>query len=66
MIQFDLSDFCKKAYDTTYVKTLYVKVNANCRIRRIYFSNRLYNEDELKFELRFFLPIQVTNSSNFI
>ena len=60
MIQFDLADFCKKLYGTTYVETLHVKVNASCRIRRIYFSDRLYNEDELKDEFKFFIPIQVS------
>lgn len=63
MIQFDMVDFCKKIYNTTYKETLCVKVNANCRVRRIYFSDRLYGEEELKYEFRFFLPIQVRNSS---
>ncbi|KAG0604948.1 hypothetical protein M758_9G021300 [Ceratodon purpureus] len=58
MIQFDLADFCAKVYGTTFVETLSVKINANCRIRHIYFSDRLYTEDELKYDYRFFLPIQ--------
>lgn len=32
---------------TNYVETLRVQVHANCRIRRIYFSDRLYSEEEL-------------------
>jgi hypothetical protein len=32
---------------TNYIETLRVQVHANCRIRRIYFSDRLYSEEEL-------------------
>merc|ERR1719361_315786 len=35
-----------------------VQIHANCRIRRIYFSDRLYSEDELPPEFKLFLPIQ--------
>ncbi|XP_073342552.1 cilia- and flagella-associated protein 20-like [Pagrus major] len=57
-IQFDLSDFTRRAYGTNYLETLRVQIHANCRIRRVYFSDRLYSEDELpaKFKLR--LPVQ--------
>ena len=34
-----------------------VQIHANCRIRRIYFSDRLYTEDELPPEFKLFLPI---------
>ena len=58
-IQFNLSDFTRRAYGTNYVETLRVQVHANCRIRRIYFSDRLYSEEELPPEFKLFLPIQV-------
>lgn len=61
-IQFNLSDFTRRAYGTNYIETLRVQVHANCRIRRIYFSDRLYSEDELPPEFKLFLPI-VKNSS---
>ncbi|EFJ05870.1 hypothetical protein SELMODRAFT_431175 [Selaginella moellendorffii] len=57
-IQFNLSDFTRRAYGTNYVETLCVQVHANCRIRRIYFSDRLYSEEELPAEYKLFLPIQ--------
>lgn len=60
MIQFDLVDFTKNIYGTKYVETLKVKVNANCRIRQMYFSDRYYREDELRDDLKYFLPIQVS------
>ena len=42
-IQFNLSDFTRRAYGTNYIETLRVQIHANCRIRRIYFSDRLYS-----------------------
>ena len=57
-IQFNLSDFTRRAYGTNYIETLTVQIHANCRIRRIYFSDRLYSEDELPPEFKLFLPIQ--------
>ncbi len=52
-IQFNLSDFTRRAYGTNYVETLRVQIHANCRVRRIYFSDRLYTEDELPTECAF-------------
>ncbi|CAK0850301.1 unnamed protein product [Prorocentrum cordatum] len=39
-IQFNLSDFTRRAYGTNYIETLRLQLHANCRIRRIYFSDR--------------------------
>merc|ERR1719289_796347 len=57
-IQFNLSDFTRRAYGTNYIETLRVQIHANCRIRRVYFSDRLYSEDELPAEFKLYLPIQ--------
>ena len=57
-IQFNLSDFTRRAYGTNYIETLRVQIHANCRIRRIYFSDRLYSEEELPSEFKLFLPAQ--------
>lgn len=62
-IQFNLSDFTRRAYGTNYVETLRVQIHANCRIRRVYFSDRLYSEDELPAEFKLFLPIQKPQQS---
>jgi hypothetical protein len=43
---------------TNYIETLRVQIHANCRIRRIYFSDKLYTEEELPPEFKLFLPIQ--------
>lgn len=63
-IQFNLSDFTRRAYGTNYIETLRVQIHANCRIRRIYFSDRLYSEDELPPEFKLFLPIVKNNEEN--
>jgi len=57
-IQFNLSDFTKRAYGSNYMETLRVQIHANCRVRRVYFSDRLYAEDELPAEFKLYLPIQ--------
>jgi len=57
-IQFNLSDFTRRAYGTNFIEALRVQIHANCRIRRIYFSDRLYTEEELPPEFKLFLPIQ--------
>lgn len=55
--QFNLADFTRRAYGTNYVETLRVQIHANARIRRVYFSDRLYSEEELPPEFKLFLPI---------
>ena len=57
-IQFNLADFTRRAYGTNYVETLRVQIHANCRIRRGYFSDRLYSEEELPAEFKLYLPVQ--------
>merc|ERR1719265_1860083 len=59
-IQFNLSDFTRRAYGTNYIETLRVQIHANCRIRRIYFSDRGYTYDWLPQEFKLFLPVQKT------
>ncbi|AWP21307.1 Cilia- and flagella-associated protein 20 [Scophthalmus maximus] len=56
--QFDLSDFTRKAYGTNYIETLRVQIHGSCRIRRVYFSDGLYSEDQLPAEFKLYLPFQ--------
>jgi len=62
-IQFNLSDFTRRAYGSNYIEILRVQIHANCRIRRIYFSDRLYSEEELPPEFKLFLPITQQNAN---
>eukprot|EP00923_Selenidium_pygospionis_P046102 GHVN01079546.1.p1 GENE.GHVN01079546.1~~GHVN01079546.1.p1 ORF type:complete len:138 (+),score=38.01 GHVN01079546.1:462-875(+) len=55
-IQFNLADFCRRAYGTNYVETLRVCVHANCRLRRIFFTDHLTSLDQLPTEFKLYLP----------
>ncbi|KAM7014963.1 cilia- and flagella-associated protein 20-like [Tautogolabrus adspersus] len=57
-MQFNLSDFTRRAFGTNFIETLRVQISANCQLRRVYFSDRLYSEDELPREYRLYLPVQ--------
>ena len=59
---FTCSDFTRRAYGTNYIETLRVQLHANCRIRRIYFSDRLYSEEELPPEYYTLFIALVANS----
>ena len=48
----------RRAHGTNYAETVRVTVHANCRVRRIYFADRPYGEEELPPEFKLFLPIQ--------
>lgn len=54
-IEINLADFCYRAHGTQYVETVYVRINANIRIRRIYFTDRLYAEEDKPLEYRLVL-----------
>lgn len=57
-IQFNLSDFTRRAYGTQFIETLRVQVHANVRLRRIYFAERLYTEEELPQDYKLYLPLE--------
>lgn len=56
-IVFNLGDYVKKGYGTNYSETSRVTIHANCRIRRVYFTDRAYTEEELPAEFKLFLPV---------
>uniref|UniRef100_A0A8C4PXT0 Cilia and flagella associated protein 20 n=1 Tax=Eptatretus burgeri TaxID=7764 RepID=A0A8C4PXT0_EPTBU len=64
-IHFNLLDFTRRAYGTNYIETLRVQIHANCRIRRVYFSDRLYSEDELPSEFKLYIPVQTKAKARF-
>jgi len=55
-IHMDLASYTKRAYGTNYTQTLQIQVNSNCRIRRIYFAEKMMNEEELPAALKLFSP----------
>ncbi|KAF0729056.1 cilia- and flagella-associated protein 20-like [Aphis craccivora] len=42
-----LAEITNQSFNTIYVETVRIQVHANCRLRRIYFSDQLYKDDEL-------------------
>lgn len=47
-----------RAYGTNYMETQRIQIHANCRVRRIYFSDRLYAEEELPRDYRIYLNVR--------
>ena len=65
-IQFNLSDFTRRAYGTNYIETLRISIHANCRIRRVYFSERLYNEEDLPDDFKLFAPKRMGSQNHLV
>jgi hypothetical protein len=57
-IKFNLDEFCSRAYGTRFTEALRVTVNANCRLRRIYFCDKSYTEAELPGEFKLFKVVR--------
>lgn len=55
-IEINLADFTHRAYGTRYVETVRIRVNASVRLRRIYFTDQLYTEEEKPKEYRLYVP----------
>ncbi|KPJ09620.1 UPF0468 protein C16orf80-like [Papilio machaon] len=56
-IQFNIAEFTRRAYNKQFVEVQNVKINANIRLRRIYFTERLVHPDELPNQYKLFFPI---------
>ena len=63
-IQFNLADFTRRAYGSNYLEATRLQIHASCRVRRIYFSDRLYSEDELPPDFKLYMPISNTNEKH--
>lgn len=51
-VEINLADFTHRAYGTRYVETVSIRINANVRLRRIYFTDQLYAEEDKPQEYR--------------
>lgn len=51
-ITFPLQDFTHRCYGTNYVQTLRIQIYANCRLRRVFFSDRVCTELELPMDFK--------------
>ena len=59
-IAINLVDLTRRVYGTGYVETNRVQVHANCRLRRIYFSDKLYDDSKLPPEFKLYIPKKTT------
>lgn len=51
-ITIPLQVYTMRCYGTNYVQTLRVQIYASCRLRRVFFSNKICTEEELPLEFR--------------
>jgi hypothetical protein len=63
-IHFNLTDFTRRAYGSNYLETLRVQIHANCRIRRIYFTDQLLSSNKLPDEYRAFSNVNNNDYNN--
>lgn len=56
-IQFNLAEFTRRAYKKQFVEVQKLKINANIRLRRVYFTERLIPEDQLPPEYKLYFPL---------
>ena len=57
-IHINFEDFVRKAFGTNYVETKRVKINANCRIRRIYYTEFPVNYKKIPPDYKVFAAIE--------
>lgn len=57
-VHINLEDFTKKAFGSKYVETKRVQVHANCRIRRIYFTEFPVNYKKIPPEYKVFAAVE--------
>lgn len=55
-VMFNLADFTKRAFNSNYVETMRLTIHANCRLRRVFFMDRLYHMEELPADFRLMQP----------
>ena len=65
-VHINLADFCEQAYGSIYLETLKVQIHGNCRLRRVYFSDKLYEESELPPEFRLFVDMDHKDDKKFV
>lgn len=62
-ISIDLDYIAQKAYSSRYMETKSVQIHANCRLRRVYFSDRIFHEDDLPPEFRLYKSLKSADTA---
>lgn len=55
-VKFDLNNFTQRAFKTSFIECLEVKINGNCRLRRAFFSVNDYAIETLDMEYVLCMP----------
>lgn len=51
----NLAELTRKIYGTHYVETTRVQIYANSRLRRVYFCDKLFGDEELPADFKVFV-----------
>jgi len=51
----NLAEMTKKVFGTEYKETVRIQIHANVRVRRVYFCDRIYGEDEVPLDFKLFI-----------
>ncbi|CAG7732173.1 unnamed protein product [Allacma fusca] len=54
-IHMNLADLTRKIYGTNFTEALRVQIHANCRLRRVYFCEKLYGDEEVPADFKVFV-----------
>lgn len=60
----NLQEITKEAFSTNFVECMRIQIHPNCRIRNVFFSDKMFAEDELPKEFKLLLPPCSTNNQD--
>lgn len=61
-IQFNLAEFTKRSYKMQFIEVSKLRINANIRLRRVYFTETLLPDDQLPPNYRLYIPLASKNA----
>jgi hypothetical protein len=62
-IQFDLNELIKRVHGGAFKYVSRVTIHANCRLRRVFFSDKHIGEDDLPNDFKLFIPAAATTTT---
>ncbi|KAL3657334.1 hypothetical protein V7S43_017840 [Phytophthora oleae] len=64
-VQLDLVELLHTSYKVRYAHTISVQLHASCRVRRIYFAEKMFPESQLPVEFRLFKRLSKEQTQQF-
>mmetsp|Transcript_80753 Transcript_80753/g.229530 ORF Transcript_80753/g.229530 Transcript_80753/m.229530 type:complete len:220 (+) Transcript_80753:149-808(+) len=65
LVMLDLQDMCARAYGTDYESMAQVKINATCRVAKVYMADALYSDAEMPAHLRAVKPEKIAGKMEY-